>query len=246
MPFSVSADILLGQIANVPCMGGTNAQEGRVFVVGQNDTAAFLEGLLGNASSPAIIREFEAAYPIGSPGISTPYDQIAQIYTEIVFQCPQALWANASAAGGYDTWRYYFNASFINTQAYPDLGVYHSSEIPIVYSAYLPENTTTQEYALSNAMRGAWATFAKNPSGGPGWNPVGTGDAGAVLVGASDIELGGIYMGPNGAIVSGAWDLGLWGNRYEAMGSGMTVIDQYEVDYRCPLLAPLLAGATRK
>lgn len=215
-------------------------------MVGQNNTATFLEGLLGNASSPAIIRAFENAYPLGSPGISTPYDQIAQIYTELVFQCPQALWANASATGGIPTWRYYFNASFINTQAYPDLGVYHSSEIPIVYSTYLPYNTTTQEYALSNAMRDAWATFAKNPLGGPGWNPIGTGAAGAVLVGANTIELGGIYMGSNGAITNGAWDLGLWGNRYEAMGSGVSVIDQYEVDYRCPLLAPLLEAAQRK
>lgn len=56
-----------GKIANIPCMGGTNAQEGRVFVVGQNNTAVYLEGLLGNASTPAIIRAFEAAYPIGSP-----------------------------------------------------------------------------------------------------------------------------------------------------------------------------------
>lgn len=216
-------------------------QEGRVFVVGQNNTTTYLEGLLGNASSPAIIRAIEAAYPIGSPGIATPYDQIAQIFTELVFQCPQAQWANASAAGGISTWRYYFNASFINTQAYPDLGVYHSSEIPIVYSTYSynPENTTTQEYALSNAMRSAWATFAKNPSGGPGWNPVGTGGAGPVLVGANDIELGGIYMDASGAIVNGAWDLGLWGNRYEAMGSGITVIDQYEVDFRCGLWSQL-------
>ena len=34
--------------------------------------------------------------------------------------------------------------------------------------------------------------------GGPGWNPVGTGGAGAVLVGASDLQLGGIYMDASG------------------------------------------------
>ena len=57
-----------------------------------------------------------------------------------------------------------------------------------------------------------------------------------MLVGAVDQQLGGIYMDASGNIVSGAWDLGLWGNRYDAMGSGITVIDQYEVDYRCSLL----------
>lgn len=147
-------------------MGGTNAQEGRVFVVGQNDTTAYLESVLGD--HPKLIKSIEAAYPVGQDGLNTPYDQIAQFFTEFNFQCSQALWANATASVGIPTWRYYFNASFINTQGYPDLGVYHSSEIPMVYTTFLPENTTTQEYALSTAMRGVWARFAKNPIGGPG------------------------------------------------------------------------------
>ena len=225
---------LSGNIAHIPVLGGTNAQEGRVFTVGVNDTTAFLSTYFGNDTQ--LIKTIEAAYPLGQDGINTPYDQAAQIFTEFFFQCPQALWANATAKVGIPAWRYYFNASFVNTQAYPDLGVYHSSEIEIVYGTYLPENTTTQEYALSKAMQTAWATFAKNPMGGPGWNQVSTGAAGPVLVGASGISLGGIYMDAMGSVTSGAWDLGLWGNRGNgAMGSGITVIDQYEVDYRCPL-----------
>lgn len=140
---------------------------------------------------------------------------------DFIFQCPQAKWANDTVSVGIPAWRYYFNASFVNTQGYPGLGVYHSSEIPLVFGTYPSANTTTQEYALSNAMMSAWARFAKNPVGGPGWNAVGTGSAGAVLVGAS--ELGGMYMDASGNIVNGAWDLGLWGNRYDSMGSGITV-----------------------
>ena len=230
-----------GNIASIPVLGGTDAQEGRVFNVGQNDTDAYLQGLLGNET--ALIQAIEAAYPIGSVGIATPYDQISQIFTEFVFQCPQALWANATAEAGIPAWRYYFNASFANTQGYPDLGVYHSSEIPIVFSTYLPENATTQEGALSTSMRGAWARFAKNPMGGPGWNPVGTGAPGPVLVGASDIQVGGVYMDASGNVVSGAWDLGLWGNRGDAMSSGVTVVDQLELDYRCGLFTPIYQAA---
>ena len=228
---------LAGNIAAVPVLGGTDAQEGRVFVVGQNDTTAFLTATLGD--QPTLISAIEAAYPLGQNGINTQFDQIAQIYTEFIFQCPQALWANATASVGIPAWRYYYNASFVNTQGYPGLGVYHSSEISIVYSTYPPENVTTQEYALSSAMRGAWARFAKNPMGGPGWNPVGTGAAGPVLVGATDVEGGGLYMDATGSLVSGAWNLGLWGNRYDVMGSGITVIDQEEVDYRCSLFSPI-------
>ena len=230
-----------GNIAPIPVLGGTNAQEGRVFTVGLNDTTAFLETYFPNQT--AFIAAIEAAYPLGSPGITTPYDQIAQIFTEFYFQCSQAAWANATASVGIPAWRYYFNASFVNTQGYPELGVYHSSEIPLVYSTYLPENVTTQEYALSSFMRGAWARFAKDPMGGPGWNQVGSGMPGPVLSGAYDIELGGIYTAPNGSVLAGAWDLGLLGNSGNSMGSGVTVIDQYEVDYRCGLFTPLYDAA---
>ena len=157
-------------------MAGTNAQEGRVFAVGVTNTTAFLQPYVrGNAT---LAKYIEAAYPLGQDGLNTPYDQASQIFTELVFQCPQAKWSNATAEAGIPTWRYYFNASFINTQN-PDvdanLGVYHSSEIPIVLSTYPVVNASIQKYSLGNAMRGAWARFAKNPMGGPGWNRVGTG-----------------------------------------------------------------------
>lgn len=165
------------------------------------------------------------------------------MFTEFFFQCSQAKWANDSAAVGIPTWRYYFNASFENTQGFPHAGVYHSSEIPLVYSTYLAPNATTQEYALSSFMRGAWARFAKNPKGGPGWNAVGTGAAGPVLFGAYDIDVGGDYDAVNGSVLTGAWDLGVLGNSGDSMGSGVTVIDQYEVDYRCGLYTPLYDAA---
>jgi acetylcholinesterase len=228
---------LAGNIAPIPVLGGTDAQEGRVFTVGTNDTTAYLDTLVGD--QPDLIKAIEAAYPIGEDGIETPYDQSAQIFTEFFFQCPQALWANATASVGIPAWRYYFNASFYNTQGFPAAGVYHSSEIEIVFSTFTPVNTTTQEYALSNSMRGAWARFAKNPTGGPGWNGVGTGAAGPALSGAIDVVEGGVYMDASGNVLTGAWDLGLFGNRYDAMGSGITVIDQSDIDYRCGLFTAL-------
>lgn len=226
---------LSGNIGPIPVMGGTTSQEGRVFTVGENDTSAYLASL-GLSNSTAAI---EAAYPLGSPGIRTPYDQIAQIFTELGFQCSQALWANATASVGVPTWRYYFNASFANTQPYPALGVYHSSEISIVFGTYPKVNATTQEVALSAAMQSAWARFAKNPMGGPGWNAVGTGQAGQVLVGADTYVEGGMYSDAQGDALQGEWNLGVFGNRGDALSSGVTVIPQSEVDYRCGLWTPL-------
>lgn len=231
---------LNGDIAHIPVLGGTNAQEGRVFTVGTN-ASTILQEFLPNQT--ALQDYILAAYPIGSPGIANSWDQAAQIFTDYIFQCACAAWANATASVGIPAWRYYFNASFYNEQAYPQLGVYHSSEIELVFGTYYTNgNSTTQEYALSNTMMGAWARFAKNPMGGPGWNQVGTGTASDVLVGAYIEEAGGQYMAPNGSILTGAWDLGVLGQRGDVMGGGVTVIEQYEVDYRCGLWLPIYAA----
>ena len=123
--------------------------------------------------------------------------------------------ANLSAGAGILTWRYYFNATFSNTQpAFTqslglNLGAYHSSEIFMVFGTYSPLNATAQEYALSQYMRGAWAQFARNPMLGPGWNPLGT-------FGGTDLGI----LGTNGS-------------------SGVTVVAQSEVDSRCAILEPV-------
>ncbi|KAI4731119.1 alpha/beta-hydrolase [Aureobasidium sp. EXF-10728] len=226
-----------GEIANIPVLGGTNAQEGRVFMFGQNDITTSLNSLFGTSS--ALVYAIQKAYPLGVNGLNTPNDVISQIFTDYYFQCPQALWANASAASGIPTWRYYFNASFANTQAYPGLGVYHSSEIPLVFSTYPDSQVTTQEYALSQFMRGAWAAFAKDPANGPGWNAVGTGSTGAVHAATSDGSLGGILTSPDGTVQQGDWNLGILGDVGNILGSGVTVLPAAAIDGRCALFAPV-------
>jgi carboxylesterase type B len=159
---------IAGKIARVPILTGTNAQEGRVFVYGQNDTATFLTAFLTGAPQ-SLIDTIIAAYPIPSPGISNAFEQLALIYTEFVFQCPAGLLANDSIKAGIPTWRYYFNATFANTQVFPDLGVYHSSEIELVFGTYPTVNATAEEMNLSKYMQTTWATFAKHPLSGPSW-----------------------------------------------------------------------------
>jgi hypothetical protein len=87
-----------------------------------------------------------------------------------------------------------------------DLGVYHSSEIPMVFGTFSRLNNTAQEVALSQFLQSAWAGFATNPVNGPGWNQVGT---------------------------FGGDDLGLLGTEGS---SGVTVLPRSEVLSLCPLL----------
>jgi hypothetical protein len=224
-----------------------------VFSVGQTNVTAFLQSTF--SAVPALIPAITAAYPIGSPGLTNGYDVISAIATDITFQCvslacspfrwsliwpqPAALWANATASIGIPTWRYYFNASFSNTQAFPQLGAYHASEIPLVFRAYRKANTTTQEYALSSFMQGTWARFAKNPLAGPGWNAVGTGRSGSVLSGAYNQVTDGLYYGSSGNVTTGDWNLGVLGDVGNVRGGGVTVLPQSQVDYRCNLYRPI-------
>jgi carboxylesterase type B len=228
---------LSGTIPPIPVLGGSNAQEGRLFTVNQTNLTSYLSSTF--SKFPALIPTIRAAYPLADTSNASQYDAIAQTYTDLVFQCPQALWANASAKSGIPTWRYYFNASFANTQNYKDLGVFHASEVALVFGTYKEANVTTQEYALANFMRGAWARFARNPYAGPGWNAVGEGAQGRVLVGAYEQVSGGVLTMENGSVVEGDWSLGVLGDVGNVRGSGVTVLPQREVDARCELFRPL-------
>lgn len=212
------------QHQSVPYMTGTNGQEGRVLVVGEtNLTAAIAASFNESAQLEQLI---VSAYAVGTPGISSGYDAIAQISTEYTFQCPAALVSNESALAGFPTWRYYFNASIPNinpTAALAALGLptlnleaYHSSEIYLVFATYPTAGATAQEIALSKYMQTAWANFAKDPYGkGPRWPTYGS-SKGVNAVGLADI-------GADGSV-------------------GSVMIPEYDLDYRCSLYTAIYAA----
>ncbi|KAF2671560.1 cholinesterase [Microthyrium microscopicum] len=206
-----------GLIANIPTLIGSNAQEGRVFVVGIDNITDFYEEYFG--PFPQLWPLLDEAYPIGKDGLDTPYLQASQILTEVYFQCPAALFANASVEVGIPSWRYYYNASFPNAQPVPgfDLGVYHASELSLVFNTFPLNTSTTQEIELGSYMRHAWASFAKDPLGGPGWKEVA---ARSASTNASILDLG---------------DLGADGS------GGLVAIDPQVVDYRCGIFKPTIA-----
>ncbi|KAJ9498839.1 hypothetical protein H2202_005516 [Exophiala xenobiotica] len=152
--------------ANVPIMVGTNANEATLFVVGQTNASAYLSALL--PYQPAINSAILASYPGSSD------DQVPEIVTDFTFQCPVGILTNDSQKAGLPTWRYFYNASFpnINLTGLPDAGVFHSSEIKLVYGTYSRVGATEEEKALSHYIQTAWANFAKHPQVGPGWAQV--------------------------------------------------------------------------
>lgn len=200
----------------VPYMGGSNGQEGTIMSVGETNLTNYLETAF--PQSAELRRLIADSYAVGTPGITSEFDAIAQISTEFTFQCPAAIVAEQSATVGFPTWRYYYNATFPNL--YPkealekmglgdlDLRAYHSSEIPLVFGTYPRENTTDEQVALSKFMQTAWAKFAEDPVSGPGWPSYGT--------------KGGVNSA--GLAVLDA-----------PKGENLKMIPQHNVDYRCSL-----------
>ena len=168
--------ILSKEFAQVPILLGTNAQEGR-SVAPQTELAVpnltdkeYLN--LTYPNRPALQSSILRAYPPYEA--SQPYGLPALVLTDGFFMCPASILANTANANGHNIWRYYYNASFPNTQSFPDAGVYHYSEIPEIWGTYPRANATLEETQLSNYMQKTWADFAKDPVKGPGWARLGT------------------------------------------------------------------------
>ncbi|KAF4614294.1 hypothetical protein G7Y89_g15443 [Cudoniella acicularis] len=83
------------------------------------------------------------------------------------FTCPAGIRANASVSASNPTWRYRYFGVFPDTAISSEAGAYHSAELPILFdTAPSSPPATTEEIAIGNYMRGAWAAFAKDPVNG--------------------------------------------------------------------------------
>lgn len=188
-----------GEAAKVPVLLGNNGQE-----------ASIVPHILGLDGAPVV----EAVKLLTSllPGVGGVLVQILQtilqnnpvdqsmdaLITSIGFQCDAAKLTQTLHDGGRPVWRYYYNASFPNTEPFPGAGAFHGAEIPEVFGTYPRVNATAQQKALSQYMQKAWAEFAKNPAGGPGWPEYGdaqnvgnlgsNGSPGEITISAGEID----------------------------------------------------------
>ncbi|KAI1614311.1 putative carboxylesterase [Exophiala viscosa] len=104
----------------------------------------------------------------------------------VIYDCPAAYRAAAAVTYGVPTWRYRWFGDFPNERltTVPDSGAWHGSEVPQIFGTDMDiQNVvqrTTPETAIASYIRGAWASFAKNPSSGltayglPRYNPLGS------------------------------------------------------------------------
>ncbi|KAF5531006.1 triacylglycerol lipase V precursor [Fusarium phyllophilum] len=177
-----------GDIARVPVLMGTVAEEGR-GLINRNISlktffGAYLSEPLVNTTQQRQI--LDAYHPV-----KTDFDTAAAIYTDFVWQCPQAILANISASVN-PTWRFYFNSSVTSLldAKYSWLGKFHGSDVLLLFSSPTFDAMSPQLYTFAEYFRGAVGRFVRNPQAGPGW-PVGyvanLGDVGQTQTSGSSI-----------------------------------------------------------
>ncbi|CAI6297535.1 unnamed protein product [Periconia digitata] len=171
-------------IARVPLLIGTNQDEGSlVGGLFYTNLTTYLNTTFGSQLTPKLLADIDRVYPMGSAQFPTVREVISAIEGDTSMLCGTALVAQDTATSGLLTWRYLYNATFPSTFFLPNIGVYHTSEISMVFSTYpipaqygtVNATATPQQFVLSNLMRAAWARFAKDPTAGPGWTAVGSG-----------------------------------------------------------------------
>lgn len=172
---NTTSSFATGQAAKVPVMMGSNGQEMSPLAdeLGFQDRSELVKFLSQFAPKDMVDLLLEKFSPRASA-----FDIATRLFTDLVHTCPTASLAALAQDSGNPVWRYYFNASFPNSEMFPGSGAYHWSEIPQVFGTYTRENATDQQRELSDYMQTAWASFAKDPTGGPGWQEFGKGRTG--------------------------------------------------------------------
>ena len=153
-----------GQLAPVPLLIGTNADEWRMYLEQPLDEAGWLR-----KNAPGRETAVRAALATDQD----PARRIDRLETARNFTCNSLRLAGALARGGQRAWVYHFSRVREGIGG-ERLRAYHGAEIPYVFGthdAWLP--TDPKDLALSGAMMGYWGRFARagDPNGesAPRW-----------------------------------------------------------------------------
>lgn len=189
-----------GDVASVPVLIGNNNDEGTVVLAtsarGFNLSTAVT--LFGTGSGPQqnqrIINTYSPSTVNGETAAQVEDDQyyaVDRYFTDAQFQCDTATQTLLHAQAGYPSWRYYYNATYANTDLFPRSGVYHFSEIYQIFGNFpfkgvepVPGNNVpapTEEQIRNSAfIQKIWGDYAKDPYAGPGWQGAATGAVGKI------------------------------------------------------------------
>lgn len=168
-----------GRTARVPVLIGSTFMEGGILPAKALQSKSLEQWARmiypENATAAAAVVR---AYAVGSAQTSTPDEAVKLLHSDFQFACTTTYDSNIISGIGIResphkgvclrdgvlictaTWRYVFNASLASGPAA------HGSEISFVFGD--PQTGATNQ-ALAAKIQAAWASFARNPTVGPGW-----------------------------------------------------------------------------
>jgi para-nitrobenzyl esterase len=165
--------------AKVPLLVGSNKDEGTMFVkvLGAHfESAAGLETTMANAFGASFATALAERYDFAN---AKDLDAVAIQLIGDAFVCDARRTARLHVAAGNAAFLYHFTRPF--KVLLPDLGVFHSAELPFVWqNPYLLSQLTADDMPLSDAVQGYWTRFAAkgdpNGAGAVAWPAYGAGD----------------------------------------------------------------------
>jgi cholinesterase len=147
------------------------------ILTGSNDKElGLIKGLLDPLASPS--PSSAAANPMAgftsylakTVGDLMMSDRIGGVGSDIVFNCPVAEAAALRAKNGVKSWRYRFMGEYNNTALVPQMGAYHSADVPLVFGSAErkrgAKKDDPEQAKLVKLMMHAWAEFARDPDNG--------------------------------------------------------------------------------
>ncbi len=155
------------QQAKVPLLLGSNRDEGTMFVkvLGAHfEDAAAIEATMAKAFSPAFASALADRYQFAA---AKDLDAVAIELLGDAFVCDARRTARLHVAAGNPVYLYHFTRPY--KVLIPDLGVFHSAELPFVWgNPFLFANLQEDDLPLSAAVQGYWTRFAAagDPNGG--------------------------------------------------------------------------------
>ena len=167
LPMPPLAAIAAGQFASVPTIGGSNVNEGQLFLYlwgSPPPTAADVRGALGAAVGPNQVAQISAKYPVDS----NPTQAFVDIITDGLFACPARRLARTLNAAGAKAYLYQFTYPY-TTPLIPGVTTGHSFEIPFVFRNAPIGMLGDADLAMADIVDGYW--FSMVASGDPNSAP---------------------------------------------------------------------------
>jgi para-nitrobenzyl esterase len=152
---------------------GSNKDEGTLFhssILSNpvHDETEMRAALMRRFADAALVDQIMALYPVTE--YPSANDALAMVSGDLFFTCPARRNARAFVAAGMPVYRYVFERE-LEMASFPELHVFHSSEIPFVFGGEkYPLGKVGSATSLEDAMQSAWTGFAKTGDPG-GWQP---------------------------------------------------------------------------